>query len=117
MCPYACTAGRSATAIMTSRRLVAAAAIPAAVSVFLLGAAAERRGREADRAAYDANLDAIRSEVKLEIEKTRTSDAAPMPTSGSAPSTAAPKRPVSDDGGRTAIVNEVKAELQHEMGL
>jgi hypothetical protein len=106
---------------MSSRRLlVAAATVPAAVSLFLLGAAAERRGHEADRAAYDAKLDAIRSEVRLEIEKNRTSDVTPMATeatSGSIASTATPKRAVSDDGGRTAIVNEVKAELQHEMGL
>ena len=68
---------------MASRRfLVLIAIVTTATSFFLLGFFHARAGDAADRAAYDAKLDAIRAEVKSQLGTTRRGDAIPAGTSG-----------------------------------
>ena len=96
---------------MISRRLVFTTSILAtAILFFTLGAIQSRRSDAASRASYDAELDAIRREVRSELGTTGRSDAAvPAGTSGRL----APK----GDGGRARMVAEIKEQLQTEMGL
>ena len=100
---------------MISRRfLVLIAVITTAASFFLLGVFHARAGDAADRAVYDAKLDAIRAEVKSQLGKTRRGDVLPAGTRGDtwdAPS------PVPNEATRANMVAEIKQELQNEMGL
>ncbi len=100
---------------MISRRfLVLIAVITTATSFFLLGVFHARAGDAADRAVYDAKLDAIRAEVKSQLGKTRRGDVLPAGTGGDtwdAPS------PVPNEATRANMVAEIKQELQNEMGL
>jgi len=100
---------------MISRRfLVLIAVITTATSFFLLGVFHARSGDAADRAAYDAKLDAIRAEVKSQLGKSRRGDVLPAGTGGDtweAPS------PVPNEATRANMVAEIKQELQNEMGL
>jgi hypothetical protein len=101
---------------MVSRRfLVLIAIVSTATSFFLLGVFHARAGDAADRAAYDAKLDAIRAEVKSQLGTTRRGDALPAGTSGGETSDAASRAPGS--ATRANIVAEIKQELQNEMGL
>jgi hypothetical protein len=92
---------------MISRRfLFTVALISTAVAFFLLGDFHARAGTGADRAEYDAKLDALRAEVRLGRASVREA----LGTSGVAgisPTEAA----------RARMVTEIKQELQHEMGL
>ena len=100
---------------MASRRfLVLIAIISTATSFFLLGVFHARAGDAADRAAYDAKLDAIRAEVKSQLGTTRRGDVLPAGTSGGETWDAASRAPGS---ARANIVAEIKQELQNEMGL
>jgi hypothetical protein len=98
---------------MISRRfLVLIAIVTTATSFFLLGIFHARAGDAADRAAYDAKLDAVRAEVQSQLGMPRTAEVLPAGTSGAA----------ADDfviapGGRASLVAEIKRELQTEMGL
>ncbi len=100
---------------MVSRRfLTLIALLSTAVAFFLLGDFHARTDTAADRAEYDAKLDAIRAEFRSQIGRPRTPAVVPAGTSGSvAPGAAA--APV--DPARARIVAEVKQELQSEMGL
>jgi hypothetical protein len=90
---------------MVSRRfLVALSLITTAVSFFLLGSFRERVDASLERASYDAKLDAIRAEVRSELGRNRGFDR-PAGTSGG------------EGTGRDQLVNEIKRELQDEMGL
>ena len=101
---------------MISRRfLVLIAIVTTATSFFLLGFFHARAGDAADRAAYDAKLDAIRAEVKSQLGKTGRGDVLPAGTSGSETWDAAPPAP--SDATRAKMVAEIKQELQNEMGL
>ena len=98
---------------MVSRRfLVLIAGVTTATSFFLLGVFHARVGDAADRAAYDAKLDAIRAEVQSQLGKTRRDEVLPAGTSGGGSSDAGP-----GDATRANIVAEIKQELQNEMGL
>jgi hypothetical protein len=100
---------------MASRRfLVLIAIISTATSFFLLGVFHARAGDAADRAAYDAKLDAIRAEVKSQLGTTHRGDVLPAGTSGGETWDAASRAPGS---ARANIVAEIKQELQNEMGL
>jgi hypothetical protein len=95
---------------MFSRRfLVLVALISTATSFFLLGMFRARTGDAAARAEYDAKLDAIRAEVRSELEKSRWPEALPAGTTGSSVSPA--------DTARARMVSEIKQALQAEMGL
>jgi hypothetical protein len=100
---------------MASRRfLVLIAIISTATSFFLLGVFHARAGDAADRAAYDAKLDAIRAEVKSQLGTTHRGDVLPAGTSGGETWDAGSRAPGS---ARANIVAEIKQELQNEMGL
>ncbi|MEQ1730064.1 MAG: serine protease [Vicinamibacterales bacterium] len=100
---------------MVSRRFLSVVAIlSTAVAFFLLGDFHARSGDAASRAEYDAKLDAIRAEVRSQVGHVRAAAVAPAGTSGSlaegSPATVA-------DSQRARMVNEIKQELQSEMGL
>jgi hypothetical protein len=100
---------------MISRRfLVVVALATTAASFFLLGTFRARVDDAAERANYDAKLDAFRAEVRSQIGKSRSEGIdglVPAATTGTAAAASAPS------AARKAIVNEVKQELQTEMGL
>jgi hypothetical protein len=101
---------------MASRRfLVLIAIISTATSFFLLGVFHARAGDAADRAAYDAKLDAIRAEVKSQLGTAQRGDVLPAGTSGGETWDVASRAPGS--AARANIVAEIKQELQNEMGL
>jgi hypothetical protein len=100
---------------MVSRRfLTAIAIISTAVAFFLLGDFHARIGDAADRAEYDAKLDAIRAEVRSELGRDRTPAVVTAGTSGS---TAAARTATPSEAARAKMVAEIKQELQSEMGL
>jgi hypothetical protein len=97
---------------MISRRfLVVISLITTAVSFFLLGDFHARAGETADRAEYDAKLDAIRAEVRSQIGHGRAPAVVSAGTSGA--SAVAP----ASESSRARMVAEIKQELQSEMGL
>ena len=83
--------------------------IATAVSFFTLGIMA-RRGDAADRAAHEATLEAIRTEVKSELGKGR-GDARPAGTAGYLAASEAAA------SARAEMMATIKEELQSEMGL
>jgi len=96
---------------MISRRfLVIVSLITTAVSFFLLGTLRARAGDEVERATYDAKLDAIQAEVRSELGK--SSHEANLTTAATSGTASMPS-----SNTRAAIVNQVKQELQNEMGL
>jgi len=101
---------------MMSRRLIFTTSVLAtAIVFFMLGAIHTRRRDAANRASYDAKLDAIRSEVRSELGKSAHADeaVATAGTTGRAPSKAA----AAADANRQRMVAEIKDQLQTEMGL
>lgn len=99
---------------MVSRRfLTLFALLSTAVAFFLLGDFHARTDNAADRAEYDAKLDAIRAEFRSQIGGPRTPAVVPAGTSGSVPL----GTPTAPDPTRARLVAEVKQELQSEMGL
>src|SRR4051794_517946 len=102
---------------MVSRRLVFLASILAtAVSFFTLGVL--HTHRVDTRASQDANLDAIRAEVRTELGKTpRTPAVIPAGTSGRLAGRPEASEPVPGAAARKRMVAEIKQELQSEMGL
>lgn len=101
---------------MVSRRfLVVISLITTAVAFFLLGDFHARSGDAADRAEYDAKLDAIRAEVRSQIGRARTPGVVTAGTSGSTATTSASGGP--SESTRARMVAEIKQELQSEMGL
>jgi hypothetical protein len=102
-----------------SRRLIFTTSVLAtAIVFFMLGAIHTRRRDAASRASYDAKLDAIRSEVRSELGKSAHGDeaVATAGTSGRAPGKAAAAAAAAD-ASRQRMVNEIKDQLQTEMGL
>lgn len=100
---------------MVSRRFLSVVAIVStAVAFFLLGDFHARSGDAASRAEYDAKLDAIRAEVRSQVGQVRTSAVVTAGTSGSL---AKPGGAAARDPQRARMVDEIKQELQSEMGL
>ena len=100
---------------MNSRRLLLLLALTTTAFVFFaLGAFRVRSGEALDRATYDAELDAIRAEVRSELGRGPHADATPAGTSGRV---AAESSGVSAASARARLVTEIKQELQDEMGL
>ncbi len=102
---------------MVSRRIVFTTSVLAtALLFFTFGVIHSRRTDAASRASYDAKLDAIRSEVRSELGRSERDGAVPAATSGRL----ATKGDAGDawaGGGRASMVNEIKEQLQTEMGL
>ena len=105
---------------MILRRLVLPTSIFAtAILCFTLGVMHSRGTDAASRASYDAKLDAIRSDFRLELGKSRLIDAVvPAGTSGWM---GAGKGEAGDvvpsSASRARMVAEIKDQLQTEMGL
>src|SRR5712671_1659533 len=104
---------------MISRRVVFLASIIAtAVSCFTLGVMQTRRGDSMALASYDAQLDAIRAEVRTGFgSKARIVAVVPAATAGRLQS---PRKPAEEPvmlTARAKMVAEIKQELQTEMGL
>jgi hypothetical protein len=97
---------------MVSRRLVLLTSILAtAISCFTLGVMHARRTDAIVSNAYDAKIDAIRTEVRTTLGR--------VPQAGGSP-TAATTGHLKDEPGASArakMVAEIKQELQSEMGL
>src|SRR6478672_10741054 len=102
---------------MVSRRfLTAIAIITTAAAFFLLGDFHARAGDAADRAEYDAKLDAIRAEVRSQLGHEHLAAAVqPAATSGDTAETGQTGNP--SEASREKMVAEIKQELQSEMGL
>lgn len=99
---------------MVSRRFLSVVAIiSTAVAFFLLGDFHARTGDAASRAEYDAKLDAIRAEVRSQVGHIRPAAVVAAGTSGSLPGMSA----AAGDPQRARMVDEIKQELQSEMGL
>ena len=104
---------------MISRRfLVLVALVTTATAFFLLGVFRGTTGVAADRAAYEAQLDAIRAEVravqtpvKRPVKATGTAGAAHAPSDSSVPELSP------EEAERASMVAEIKQQLQTEMGL
>jgi S1-C subfamily serine protease len=96
------------------RTAFATSLIAIAISAFTLGVTSGRRSDAARQASYDAQLDAIRTEMKTELVKARGGDVLlPTATATAGHATRGAETPTA----RQQIVTEVKAELQSEMGL
>src|SRR5437764_148159 len=105
---------------MISRRAVFLSSIIAtAMSCFTLGVMQSRRGDSLARASYDAQLDAIRAEVRTGFgNKARVDSVVPAATNGRVhPSRKAGEEPGLVQTTRAKMVAEIKQELQTEMGL
>jgi len=99
---------------MVSRRFLSVLAVlSTAVACFLLGDFHARSGDAASRAEYDAKLDAIRAEVRSQVGHVRPAAVVAAGTSGSLAAEGGAAR----DPQRARMVNEIKQELQSEMGL
>jgi S1-C subfamily serine protease len=100
--------------MISGRLIILSSLIATAASFFTLGVMHARRTDVLVARAYDAQIDAIRAEVRTELGKARRVQAAvPTATSGRIARG-------SDEGSpstRERIVAEVKQELQNEMGL
>ena len=100
---------------MVSRRfLVLVSLVSTAAAFFLLGMFQSRSEWAAQRAAYDAQLSAIRAEVRSQSGRDRGAEVVAAGTVGRA------SVGVDDglvDSGRARMIQEIKAELQNEMGL
>jgi hypothetical protein len=101
---------------MMSRRLIFTTSILAtAILFFIVGVVHSRNRDAANRASYDAKLDAIRSEVRSELgrsSRAEATEAVATATSGRVASKAA-----AADASRQRMVAEIKEQLQAEMGL
>jgi hypothetical protein len=98
---------------MISRRfLVVVSIITTAASFFLLGNFHARTNEAAERAEYDAQLDAIRAELRTQLGRTRAGEIVPAGTAGVGLGAFGASEEI-----RAQMVAEIKQSLQHEMGL
>src|SRR5476649_629202 len=105
---------------MMSRRLVLPASIFAtAILFFTFGVVHSHRTDAASRASYDAKLDAIRSDFRLELGKSpRINAIVPAGTSGRMTAAKGDAGDAIPSGAsRARMVAEIKDQLQAEMGL
>jgi S1-C subfamily serine protease len=99
---------------MFSRRVLVLVAISsAAVSCFMLGVMHARRSDAAIRATYDARIDAVRDELRRQLEDDR-SKAVPAGTTGQ---DLHQSNQAASDATRAQLMADIKEELQNEMGL
>jgi hypothetical protein len=97
---------------MVSRRFVYLTSILAtAVSCFTLGVMHARRTDALVAHAYDAKIDAIRTEVRTTLGRSARNAATPAGTTGHSSDAAPPA------SARARMVAEIKEQLQTEMGL
>src|SRR5690349_213494 len=104
---------------MISRRLVFVTSILAtAISSFTLGVMHTRHLDRLNQTTYDAELASLRAEVRSQMGRVQTTDAAVVPaaTSGKSAAKAEPATPPTMSA-RAKMVAEIKQELQSEMGL
>jgi hypothetical protein len=104
---------------MVSRKTVFVAAVLAtAVSFYTLGIMHARRTDAIVERAYDAKINAIRTEVQTELGRTRRIEAVvPAGTSGQTTHGRDEADVVPAKSARDRMVAEIKQELQNEMGL
>jgi hypothetical protein len=104
---------------MVSRRTVFVAAVLAtAVSCYTLGIIHARRTDAIVERAYDAKIDAIRTEVRTELGRTHRTDAVvPAATSGQTSRVKEEGDVTPAKSARDRMVAEIKQELSSEMGL
>jgi trypsin-like peptidase len=104
---------------LASRRTVFVAAVLAtAVSFYTLGIIHARHSDAIVERAYDAKIDAIRTEVRTELGRSRRTDAVvPAGTSGQTTRAKDDTDVLPAKGARDRMVAEIKQELQSEMGL
>jgi hypothetical protein len=104
---------------LSSRRVVLVAAILAtAVSFFTLGILQARRTDVLTSREYDERIDAIRTEVRTELRRTRPPQAVATAGSGGDVAHAAQTSDaIPTAGARERMVAEIKQQLQSEMGL
>src|SRR5690349_14027592 len=108
---------------MVSRRLVFVTSIVAtAISSFTLGVLHTRRADADAQQAYDAQIAALRAEMRSQIGSGQRADA--VLTAGTVGKVAAPKETpaeappaIGSMSARAKMVAEIKQELQNEMGL
>jgi S1-C subfamily serine protease len=93
--------------------LVIVALTTTATSFFLLGVFHSRTNEAADRAAWEAQLDALRTELRNRSPRTDEAGFLLAGTSGVADGPTAKTH----SSARAAVVAEIKRELQDEMGL
>jgi S1-C subfamily serine protease len=99
------------------RFVIAASLIATAASFFTLGVLHSRRSDLASRAIYDAQLNAIRAEVRTEIGERYQAPPVPAGTTGHVvrPKDDAPDATTA--AARAKMVSDIKEQLQSEMGL
>ena len=104
---------------MVSRRTVFVASVLAtAVSFYTLGIIHARHTDAIVERAYDAKIDAIRTEVRTELGRTRRTEAVlPAGTSGQTTRAKDDADLTPSKSARDRMVAEIKQELQSEMGL
>jgi hypothetical protein len=106
---------------MISRRfLVIVALVTTATAFFLLGVFRGTTSGAADRAAYAAQLDAIRAEVRAvqpPVKRVIKPRAATGTVGAAHPAADNTPEPAPEDTDRATMVAEIKQQLQTEMGL
>ena len=101
---------------MVSRRfLVVISLLTTATCFFLLGTFHTRGDEALQRATYDAQLDALRAEMRHEVMRATGEDLLAAGTTGVKPD--APSAARGTQSARERIVAEIKREIQDEMGL
>ena len=101
---------------MVSRRfLVVISLLTTATCFFLLGTFHSRGDEALQRATYDAQLDALRAEMRHEVMRATGEDLLAAGTTGVKPD--APSAARGTQSARERIVAEIKREIQDEMGL
>jgi S1-C subfamily serine protease len=104
--------------LVSRRSLFVSSLLLTAIVFFALGAIHARRHEAAQRAAYDAKLDAIRAEVRSELGTLPRGGAGLAPVAaGSTGSTRTTADAPIADSARARMVTEIKEQLQNEMGL
>jgi hypothetical protein len=104
--------------MITRRFIVVIALLTTATSFFLLGVIHTQRHGALERATFDARLDALRAEMRTQVERAIGSDLFAAGTSGLASDAqAAALASRRDLTPRDRMVAEIKQELQEEMGL
>jgi hypothetical protein len=101
--------------MVTRRFLVVVSIITTAAAFFLLGVFHERTSVAADRAEYDAKLDAIRAEFRQRLDPASAAETLPAGTSGLVEPSRG--RAVQAEAARARMVADIKQEIQNEMGL
>jgi hypothetical protein len=99
---------------MVSRRLVSITSILAtAITCFTVGIVHLRRHDADSRASYEKEMQALRSEMRAELDRSRGIEPEAVPAATTGKTT----RTVDATGSRARMVAEIKQELQSEMGL